>query len=169
MKTSLMCAITLDGKIARNDHEFVNWSSKEDKRLFISTTRRIGVMILGQSTFNTFESPLPGRLHIVVTRDTTGKKNIPGQVEYTSDPPEKILSDLEARGYEEAVVTGGSQINALFLKANLIDELYLTLEPVVFGDGISLFDSGDFNARWRLTHLEKLNDTGSIFLNYVRA
>ena len=67
MKISLMCAITLDGKIARNEHHFVDWSSREDKRLFFATTKRAGVLILGNNTYKTFSAPLPGRLHIVLT------------------------------------------------------------------------------------------------------
>ena len=60
-------------------------------------------------------------------------------------------------------------MNTLFLKANLIDELLLTLEPVVFGSGIDLFRSGELDARWRLEHMEKLNDIGSLHLRYTLA
>jgi dihydrofolate reductase len=169
MKISLMCAITLDGKIARNEHHFVDWSSREDKRLFFATTKRAGVLILGNNTYKTFSAPLPGRLHIVLTSDTSDKINIPGQVEYTSASPKEIAADLEARGFGEAILAGGGQVNALFLKANLIDELLLTLEPLVFGSGIDLFRSGELDARWRLEHMEKLNEIGSLHLRYVRA
>nr|AIA17331.1 RibD C-terminal domain protein [uncultured bacterium] len=169
MKISLMCAITLDGKIARNEHHFVDWSSREDKRLFFATTKRAGVLIIGNNTYRTFSAPLPGRLHIVLTSDTSDKINIPGQVEYTSASPEEIAADLKARGFEEAILAGGGQVNTLFLKANLIDELLLTLEPVVFGSGIDLFRSGELDARWRLVHMEKLNDIGSLHLRYTLA
>lgn len=168
MKISLMCAITLDGKIARNERHFVDWSSKEDKRLFFATTKRAGVLIIGNNTYKTFSAPLPGRLHIVLTSDTSDKINIPGQVEYTSASPEEIVADLEERGYAEVILAGGGQVNTLFLKANLIDELLLTLEPVVFGSGIDLFRSGELDARWRLASMEKLNDIGSLHLRYSR-
>lgn len=169
MKISLMAAITLDGKIARNEHHFVDWSSREDKRLFAQATRQAGVLILGHNTYKTFSSPLPGRLHIVLTTRTEGKVAVPGQVEFTSASPAEIVADLEARGYSEAVLAGGAQIYALFLKEGLIDELWLTLEPVVFGSGIDLFRGAEFDARWRLIHLEKLNDIGSLFLKYAPA
>nr|AIA14040.1 RibD C-terminal domain protein [uncultured bacterium] len=120
------------------------------------------------NTYKTFSAPLPGRLHIVLTSDTSDKINIPGQVEYTSASPEEIVADLEERGYAEVILAGGGQVNTLFLKANLIDELLLTLEPVVFGSGIDLFRSGELDARWRLASMEKLNDIGSLHLRYSR-
>ena len=166
MKITLVMVTTIDGKIARNEHHFVDWSSKEDKRLFFSLTRHAGVIIVGHNTFETFSAPLPGRLHIVVTSTTEGKTNIPGQVEYTSASPEEIVADLEARGYKEATLTGGAQINALFLKAGLIDEISLTIEPLIFGSGLDLFRGAEFDVRARLLSVEKLNEVGTLHLRY---
>src|SRR5438552_785290 len=108
MKVTLVAALTLDGKLARNSAHLVDWSSREDKKLFFSTTKRAGVIIMGNNTFKTLPAPLSGRLHVVLTNDLTGKQNIPGQVEYTNQAPEAILADLEVRGYTEAVLGGGS-------------------------------------------------------------
>ena len=166
MKITLLAAVTLDGKIARNEHHLSDWTSKEDKRLFVSKTRQAGVLILGNNTYKTLSAPLPGRLHIVLTTDTRDKVNIPGQVEYTSAPPEEIVASLKARGYSEAVLAGGAQVNALFLKAGLIDEMWLTVEPLVFGSGIDLFRGAEFDVRWQLIYMEKLNDVGSLHLRY---
>jgi dihydrofolate reductase len=166
MKIILVMVTTIDGKIARNEHQFVDWSSKEDKRLFSNLTRKAGVIILGHNTFETFSPPLPGRLHIVVTSTTEGKTNIPGQVEYTSASPEEIVADLEARGYKEAALTGGAQINALFLKAGLIDEISLTVEPLIFGSGLDLFRGAEFDVNARLLGVEKLNESGTLHLRY---
>jgi dihydrofolate reductase len=55
MKIILMAAITLDGKIARNEAHFVDWSSREDKKLFFATSKRAGVIILGNNTYKTLE------------------------------------------------------------------------------------------------------------------
>src|SRR5438270_9430073 len=107
VKITLVAAITLDGKLARNSAHFVDWTSREDKKLFFSTSKRAGVIIMGHNTFKTLPAPLPGRLHVVLTNDLTSKESIPNQVEYTNQPPESILADLEARGYTEAVLGGG--------------------------------------------------------------
>src|SRR6476620_10266580 len=98
MKTAILAAMTLDGKLAHNSSQFVDWTSKEDKRLFYGATKRAGVMVLGSNTFETFPEPLPNRLHVVMTHSTEGKKNTPGLVEYTAASPKDILEDLETRG-----------------------------------------------------------------------
>jgi dihydrofolate reductase len=166
MKIILMAAVTIDGKIARNESHFVDWSSHEDKKLFFATSKRAGVMIMGHNTFNTLPAPLPGRLHIVLTNHPEDKQNVPGSVEFTNLPPEQIVADLEARGYTEAILTGGAQINALFLKSGMIDEIWLTVEPLIFGVGIDLFRGAQLDARPKLIYLEKLNEGGSLHLRY---
>ena len=167
MKILLLAAVTLDGKIARNEHHFVDWSSKEDKRMFMQTSKRAGVVILGNNTFKTFPSPLPGRLHVVLTHRPEMEQSTPGQVEYTNAPPHDIVADLESRGYTEAVLTGGAQVNALFLSAGLVDEVWLTVEPLIFGQGVDLFRGAELNVRARLIHMEQLNDGGTLHLRYA--
>jgi dihydrofolate reductase len=166
MKITLMAAVTLDGKIARNVAHFSDWSSREDKRLFIAATRRAGVIILGNNTFKTLPAPLPGRLHVVLTRRLDDKRDIPGVVEYTDKSPQEIVADLEAKGYTEAVLTGGALVNSLFLQAGLVDEIWLTVEPLIFGEGIDLFRGAEFDLRARLVHFERLNEQGTLHLRY---
>ncbi|MFL5733843.1 MAG: dihydrofolate reductase family protein [Chloroflexia bacterium] len=166
MKIIMLAALTIDGKLARNSAHFVDWTSREDKRIFSSTTRQAGALILGHNTYKTFPTPLPGRLHVVMTYSLAGKESVPGEVEYTSDPPERIVASLEARGYTEAVVGGGSQVNSLFLQANLVDEIWLTIEPAIFGLGVDLLHGIQFDLQAKLIHLERLNDAGAIHLRY---
>nr|AIA13702.1 RibD C-terminal domain protein [uncultured bacterium] len=166
MKIMLLAAVTLDGKIARNELHFVDWTSKEDKKLFFNTSKRAGVIILGNNTYKTLPIPLRGRLHVVLTRTPEEKESMPGAVEYTDRSPEEIVADLEARGYTEAVLTGGAQINALFLKSKLVDEVWLTVEPLIFGAGIDLFRGVEFDERATLIHVERLNEGGTVHLRY---
>lgn len=166
MKTIVLAAVTIDGKLARNPSHFVDWTSHEDKKLFSQLTRRAGVLVIGDNTYRTFPAPLPGRLHVVLTYTTAGKESTPGVVEFTSAEPGDILADLEARGYEEVVIGGGSQINALFLQHDLVDEIWLTVEPLLFGIGVELFHGATTNRQATLIHMEKLNDKGSVHLRY---
>nr|AIA11309.1 RibD C-terminal domain protein [uncultured bacterium]AIA11632.1 RibD C-terminal domain protein [uncultured bacterium] len=166
MKIILMAAVTIDGKIARHEHHFVDWSSKEDKKLFMQTSKRGGVVILGNNTYETFPSPLPGRLHIVLTTKVSDKPHKPGEIEFTDRSPAEIVAGLEARGYTEAVLTGGAQINALFLAANVVDEIWLTMEPHIFGVGLDLFRGVPFDRRATLLEVRQLNEGGSVLLRY---
>jgi dihydrofolate reductase len=166
VKITLLAVVTIDGKLARDEHHFVDWSSPEDKKLFFSTTRKAGVLIIGHNTFRTFTSPLPGRLHVVLTRDTSDKADIAGVVEYTDKSPHEIVSGLEARGYSEVVMAGGAVANALFLKAGLVNEIWLTVEPVIFGTGIDLFRGAEFDLHASLISVEQLNEGGTVHLKY---
>lgn len=166
MKITLIAVATIDGKLARDEKHYVNWSSPEDKKLFFGATRKAGVLIVGHNTYKTFPAPLPGRLHVVLTRDTSDKADVPGVVEYTDKTPHEIVAGLEARGYSAAVLAGGGEVNALFLKAGLIDELWLTIEPLIFGAGIDLFRGAEFDVRARLISVKQLNEGGTLHLEY---
>jgi dihydrofolate reductase len=166
VKVIILAAVTIDGKLARNAAHFSNWTSREDKRIFVQASKQAGVLVLGNNTYKTLPAPLPGRLHIVMTRNPAAERNIPGVVEFTAQSPAEIVADLEARGYIEVALAGGAQVNSLFLAAGLVDELWLTIEPVIFGQGVDLFSGFDFDLRARLTHLEQLNEDGAVHLRY---
>ncbi|MDZ7667387.1 MAG: dihydrofolate reductase family protein [Desulfotignum sp.] len=139
MEVILLMAMTLDGKIARTHAELVDWTGKKDKQYFVKITRNAGVVIMGSKTFDTIGHPLPGRKNIVMTRDTTRKSDAPSLV-FTDQAPEQILADLRRQGFDRAALVGGSVINSLFAKQGLITQIHLTLVPIVFGQGLSLFD-----------------------------
>ena len=162
MKVILMMAMTVDGKIAKTSDHFPDWTSKEDKKLFWKTSKEHGVVLLGEKTFHTFPAPLPNRLNVVFTLEKDPKP-IEG-VKWVSGEPEKVLEELESMGYQSALLGGGAYLNGLFLKKGLVDELMVTVEPKIFGDGLSLF-SGDFDVNLEFISMEKINDN-SIVLKY---
>jgi len=156
VRVLLVAAITLDGKIARGPGELVTWSSREDKRLFVRTTKEAGVVIMGRSTYDTFPAPLPGRLNVVMTRNPPYV--VPQGVEFTADSPARIIERLAERGYGTAVISGGARTYRAFLDAHLVDELWLTIEPLAFGEGISLFGDESLDLRCELLECSRLGE-----------
>lgn len=134
IKAFIIVAMTADGKIARNAGHAATWTSKEDKKFFVQRTKEAGVMIMGQTTYETIGKPMPGRLNIVYS------KNQYEGVETTTLEPKALLEDLEKRGYKEVAICGGSTIYTMFMKAKLVDTLYITVEPVLFGEGMGIFN-----------------------------
>ncbi|MDO8575841.1 MAG: dihydrofolate reductase family protein [bacterium] len=66
-------------------------------------------------------------------------------------------------------VLGGTQTYTYFLENDLLDEIYLTIEPVVFGRGLNLFESSKgINASFHLESTKQLNDNGSLLLHYAK-
>lgn len=80
-------------------------------------------MVMGRKTFESFPSPLPGRRHIVLTRDASW--SAPGaEVAHTPDQA------LTMAG-EDVAIIGGAEIFALFLdRANRVEltEVYCDAE-----------------------------------------
>ncbi len=162
MKIIMMMAMTMDGKIAKNSNHFPDWTSREDKKLFWKISKKHRAVIMGDKTFFTFPGPLKNRLNVVFTLEKNSKP-IEG-VKWVTGEPEKVLEELESMGYKSALLGGGSYINGLFLKHKLIDEIMVTVEPKIFGEGLGLF-RGNFDVDLKLINYEKINED-SIVLRY---
>jgi dihydrofolate reductase len=113
---------------------------------------------MGNSTYKTLGFPLKNRLNCILTRNKKDKKDIKGELEYFEDINE-LLKSLEDRKYKEAILCGGSKINSLFIKNNLISEIYITIEPKIFGNGINLFSDIDLDIDLELIESIKMNNS----------
>lgn len=158
----MVMAATLDGRIAKTSSHFPDWTSREDKKFFQRVSKEAGVVIMGDKTFATFPSPLKDRLNVVFTMEEN-QPVIEG-VKWVKGAPEEVMAELEKMGYETAILGGGAAVNGMFLEKKLIDEIYVTIEPKIFGDGLSLF-KGDFDVDLKLKEIEKINDD-SVVLKY---
>lgn len=163
MKVVLLMALTVDGKIARGPEDFPDWTGSEDKRMFKEATLKAGVLIMGSKTYDTIGRPLPGRKNIVLSRDTSRVSQQKDLV-FTSKKPRELLSELNQEGYKTVVLAGGSQINTLFVRDDLIDEIHVTYVPLIFGNGLSLF-SESVSLMLELIDFRQLG-SGQIFARY---
>jgi dihydrofolate reductase len=163
MKLTLLMAMTADGKIARHGSHFPDWTGKADKRMFKKLTTEAGVVIMGARTFDTIGKPLPGRLNVVITRRPERYGRYDNLI-CTADTPGMILARLAEMGYKTAVLTGGATINSLFARNRLIDELMVTVIPIVFGQGLSMF-SEPMNFALELLRVREI-DRGVLVLQY---
>ncbi len=138
MDVILIAAVSADGKIAQSSDQLsLDWTSKEDLRFFVEKTKEIGVVIMGRKTFDTIGKPLKDRQLIVMTRSPEEQETMEG-VEFTSETPHEILERLEGLGLKSVVLAGGSSIYSKFLYDNLVTDVYLTIEPILFGQGVPL-------------------------------
>lgn len=160
MEVFIIAAVTIDGKIARDVGQVSTaWTSDADKKKFVHLTKEAGTLVMGSTTYETIGRPLPGRRTIVLTRS----KRYDG-VEVTSESPKELVARLEAEGVEALAICGGSSIYTQFLKAGVVKKIYLTVEPVAFGSGISLF-SETAEVKLELAGAPEIIDN-TIFLTY---
>lgn len=159
---TLIMATTVDGKIAKDQKQFANWTSREDKKLFVEISKQLGVIIMGKNTFATFPAPLKERLNVVFSKEDNPP--VIAGVKWVKGEPEAVLLELEEMGYKAALLGGGANLNSLFLKHKLISEIILTIEPKIFGTGLSLF-AQDLEADLKLLDFKKLNEN-TLMLKY---
>jgi dihydrofolate reductase len=169
MKVFIIAALTVDGFVARDADQFsMEWTSKEDIKRFVSLTKEAGVMVMGSRTFATTIKAgrrLPGRKMVVYTSRPGGiEHSRTDPTEFTSESPVDLISRLKNEGYASVAVCGGSQIYSLFMEAGVVTDLYLTLEPKLFGKGLSLLGN-QVDINLTLHSFEKLGEN-ALALHY---
>jgi dihydrofolate reductase len=162
----MIAAQSADGFIGKDVHQSsLDWRSRADAEFFIATTKAAGVIVMGSKTYKTFRmrrAP-PGRRLIVYT---SRPDKIEGDgVEVTSEDPHELIKRLKREGANAVAISGGASVYKMFLDAGLVEEVYLTIEPVFFGTGVPLF-SGEVRAKLSLIENRQLNDN-TILLHYA--
>ncbi len=145
MRLTLIAAQSLDGFITRHDTPGSDFASAEDRAFFRAALRDFDCCVMGGETYRTARESIratlmPERLRLVLTRTPAHFNNdsVPGKMEFTARPPAQLVHELHQRGLQHCAILGGAQIHSLFLEAGLIDELWLTIEPLLFGRGTPL-------------------------------
>ncbi len=173
MHVKLVAATSIDGFIARraNERSF-DWTSAEDKALYISQIKEAGAVIMGSTSFQTFTRYPRGLTFAIYTHHPEKFVNPRPDVITafgTAAAPAELLTELAERGHDKVIVAGGASIYAQFLQAGVVDTILLTVEPVVFGKGVPLFgqEIGDKLQNWHLQSTQQLNES-TIALEYTR-
>ena len=161
IKVSVYIATSLDGFIARNDGE-LDWLDEAKSVVpdgedcgFKAYMDSVDMLIMGRKTYEkvlSFGEWPYGRTPVVVLSHNpiSFPSNIPDSVTHSSEPPRNLLSRLSDEGSEHVYVDGGITIQG-FLSEGLVDEITVTVIPVILGGGIPLF--GPMENDIRLTHL----------------
>ncbi len=124
MILSAIAAMAKNRVIGVDNH--LPWSIPEDMKFFRDKTKG-HVMIMGRKTFDSFGGkPLPGRLHIVITRNANFRFDHPQVliVQSLKEAVEKARSFIPQYG-NEVFVIGGGEIYRQSL--SLLNRIYLTV------------------------------------------
>lgn len=165
-KVIAIAAMSVDGKIALNENHPSDWTSKEDKQFLRSILAGESLIVVGNNTYKASRAALSTRNCLVFSRNVEKVKKVSPKLTYCNPQNEQGLVRL-LENYPRVIVLGGAQIYAYFLEHNMLDELYLTIEPVVFGVGLSLFgEAAGLEHKLDLVESRKLNDAGTLLLHY---
>ena len=162
MRIVLIAAQSLDGFIAKPAEPGTAFTSPEDKAHFRTVLTDFDVGVFGGETYRVsreaIRAQMPARhLRVVMTRspERFAIEAVPGMLEFTRAAPAMLAHDLRTRGFRQCALLGGSHVHSLFLAAGLVDEIWLTIEPLLFGGGTPLL-AQPAQIRLELHALEKL-------------
>ena len=152
-------SVSLDGCIASADREDAglhDWlfagdtpvegggiqfkaDSEQSARVFREVVEAIGAVIVGRTAFGDDTEPFFDLPTFVLTRREP-PPTANDKVTYVSDGIERALALATAAADGKQVnVFGGANTAQQFLAAGLVDELRLTVVPVLLGNGLRLF------------------------------
>ena len=154
--------ISADGRISLHHRKRQMWLSEEDWVFFQAELARADAVVCGRDTYLAAAGRLRKRNTFVLTSrpKTTARR---GSVSFVN-PATVDLAPLFA-GMKRVAVIGGARVYREMIDAGLLDELYLTLEPLMFGRGQVLIAPGA-DVRLRLLSSKRLNKRGSLLLRY---
>jgi dihydrofolate reductase len=148
---------SLDGFIARNDNT-VSWLESpadayergvsEDSAV---VAEPIHCFVMGSRTYeHALQLGWPyGDTPVVVLTN----RELPStrkSVEFYSGDLKKLVNQILAPRFRNTWLVGGAMLCQDFLEAGLVDEIRLSIAPVLLGGGLSLFGNSGGETRWRL-------------------
>ncbi len=156
-------ATSIDGRISVAKTHPPDWTSKEDWLFFQKALSRVDAVVVGRNTYTSVAERLSKRNTFVLS---SRPKKICRRGTVTFVNPVTVpLAPLFAR-YKTVAVLGGGMVYRFMLENGLLDELFVTIEPLVFGRGKEMFVGGTQTTRLRLHGIRQLNKNGTILLHY---
>lgn len=173
-KLSLFIATSLDGYIAKpnDDLSFLKTVEKEGEDYgYAAFTANIDTLIIGRKTYDYVLKEIgsshydDGQRNVyVITR--TERPSVGRTVFYSGNLTE-LVQRLKSETGKDIYCDGGAEIINELLKHDLIDELIISVIPVLVGNGTRLFK--DNRPEQQLEFISaKSFETGLMQLHYIR-
>ena len=172
-KIKLYIATTIDRYIAREDGSLDWLESLENPNgydygygEFYGT---IDTLIIGRSTYDEIlgfdvEWPYADCKTYIITSDQDYKTTTPN-TQAVNELDESFINSIKESAQKDIWIFGGGKLITEFLNMNAIDEMLLTIIPVILGSGIPLFPDNPRETNFELINSESF-DTGIVNLTY---
>jgi dihydrofolate reductase len=164
-------AASLDGYIASKDGD-LSWlnqaMSADEDYGFVESMERSGAYIIGANTFREMmNSGMTGdditKTYVVTHQSSLGEL-APNVSLYLGDL-RLLVENIKAETDKDICLYGGASLVTQFIELDLVDELGISIIPVLLGDGVPFF--GKLSTWKRLTLFEcKPYKSGIVLLNY---
>lgn len=173
-KVTVFIATSLDGYIAQpnDDLSFLKIVEQEGEDYgYAEFTATIDTFILGRKTYDWVKREI-GTTHYdngdrdvyVITRSE--RPNV-GRTIFYSGSLVELIDDLKSKEGKGIYCDGGAEVVTELLKNDLIDELIISIIPILLGDGTRLFKDGRPEQRLELVSTKQF-EKGLVQLHYRR-
>lgn len=171
-KLILYIAMSLDGYIATSDDglEFLNLVQQEGEDYgYNDFVNSIDTVIIGRRTYDKIVSlGVPYPLSDKTTYVVTHQKNLHnGHAIFYNGDLQSLVNALKSEKGKNIYCDGGAKLVEELLKDDLIDEFYISIIPVLLGNGIKLFRPIDRETKLRLISSRSF-EKGLVQLHYVK-
>lgn len=175
MKSSVFIATSMDGFISRKNGD-IDWLNEANRLVtkgedcgYHEFMDSVDVIVMGRNSFEKVLSfdqwPYNNkRVVVMTTKGVEVPAGLRKTVSCTLETPSDLLMRLSGEGVKSLHIDGGLTIQS-FLTDGLIDELTITLIPVLLGEGKPLF--GSIPEDIKLRHIDtKSYEFGFVQIKY---
>lgn len=156
-------ATSVDGRISLSSKRSPRWTSKEDWEFFQKSLSRIDAVVVGRNTYESVSKRLRKRNTFVLS---SRPKTLFRRGTVTFVNPKKVSFSKLLGGYKSVAVLGGGKVYQFMLENKFLDEIFVTIEPLLFGRGKEMFVGGMQTTRVGLLSVRRLNQNGTLLLHY---
>ena len=159
-------ATSLDGFIATVDGG-IDWlndipNPEQSDYGYSEFNSGIDALVMGRGTFEkvlTFgDWPYEKPVYVLSNSMTEVPEHVAGKAEIIRGDFSEQIKQLNEIGHGNLYIDGGKVIQS-FLNEDLIDEMIITIVPILLGDGIPLFGKLDHNLKFKHKKTEIYNNS----------
>ncbi len=171
-KVFLYIAMSLDGFIADIEGNIDFLSSVEESGQdygYSSFIESVDTVIMGRKTYDkvlTFGVGFPhsGKEAYIITHSS---RPAVGSIQFYTGNLKQLIEELKISPGKNIFVDGGTEIINGLLAENLIDEMIISIIPVLLGDGVRLFNAMESSIPLKLIHTSSF-PKGLVQLHYCK-
>jgi len=152
MKVTLYMATSIDGYIAKTNMS-TKWVSNVDFEILEKKIQNHKWVILWNTTFKEFG--ITPRVHNIVI---SGKKNNSKTWEIYAQDITQALKICNNLWLENPLLIWGGITNASFLEENKIEEIIISIHPIILWKGVKIFENIEVEQKLILWEIKKYDD-----------
>ncbi|HAS40051.1 MAG TPA: dihydrofolate reductase [Microscillaceae bacterium] len=173
-KVKLYIAASLDGFIARKDHS-LDWldalpNPEKTDYGYYAFYESIDTVLMGRSTYEVIlgfdvDWPYPDAQTIIFSRSSEVNITTPNTRLVNEDIKTYVTKLRQEKG-KDIWLAGGGQLVTSFLNEGLIDEMIVSITPVILGEGVPLFAQTPKETKLKLTDAQHFG-SGMVNVTYT--